>query len=117
LPNAKELQSLVDYTRSPDATGTAAIDPVFQSTSIVNEASMPDYPAYWTSTTFTNPSSDAVMICFGECLGYLNEEFMDVHGAGAQRTDPKLGDPSWGMGPQGDVRRVYNHVRVVRNWK
>jgi hypothetical protein len=27
LPNAKELQSIVDYTRSPGATGSAAIDP------------------------------------------------------------------------------------------
>ena len=34
LPNAKELQSLVDYSRSPDTTGTAAIDPLFKATSI-----------------------------------------------------------------------------------
>ncbi|MCK7477912.1 MAG: DUF1566 domain-containing protein [Candidatus Moduliflexus flocculans] len=27
LPNAKELQSIVDYTRSPDTTSSAAIDP------------------------------------------------------------------------------------------
>lgn len=27
LPNAKELQSIVDYRRSPDASGSAAIDP------------------------------------------------------------------------------------------
>jgi len=37
LPNAKELQSIVDYTRSPDATNSAAIDPVFSATSITNE--------------------------------------------------------------------------------
>ncbi|MCP4793329.1 MAG: DUF1566 domain-containing protein, partial [Actinomycetia bacterium] len=29
LPDAKELQSIVDYTRSPDTTKSAAIDPVF----------------------------------------------------------------------------------------
>jgi len=29
LPNAKELQSIVDYTRAPDITGSAAIDPLF----------------------------------------------------------------------------------------
>jgi len=38
LPNAKEMQSLVDYTRSPDTTSSAAIDPLFNSTDIVNEA-------------------------------------------------------------------------------
>ncbi len=32
LPDAKELQSIVDYTRSPDTTGSAAIDPVFDVT-------------------------------------------------------------------------------------
>ena len=32
LPNAKELQSIVDYTRSPDTTGSAAIDPLFNAT-------------------------------------------------------------------------------------
>jgi len=36
---------------------------------------------------------------------------MDVHGAGAQRSDPKTGyasDFSNGRGPQGDVIRIYN---------
>ena len=40
---------------------------------------------------------------------------VDVHGAGCQRSDPKDGDPadypSWGHGPQGDLQRVFNHVR------
>jgi hypothetical protein len=42
---------------------------------------------------------------------------LDVHGAGSQRSDPKVGDPSrfpHGRGPQGDVIRIYNHVRCVR---
>ena len=51
LPNAKELQSIVDYGRSPDTTGSAAIDPVFGVTSITNENGKLDYPFYWTSTT------------------------------------------------------------------
>ena len=41
---------------------------------------------------------------------------MDVHGAGAQRSDPKQGDPDdypEGNGPQGDAIRIYNHVRCV----
>src|SRR6185503_10559694 len=29
LPDAKELQSIVDYTRCPDVTASAAIDPLF----------------------------------------------------------------------------------------
>ena len=43
--------------------------------------------------------------------------FADVHGAGAQRCDPKVGDPArfpHGHGPQGDVIRIYNFVRLVR---
>ncbi len=42
---------------------------------------------------------------------------MDVHGAGAQRSDPKAGVPANekdGFGPQGDARRSYNYVRCVR---
>lgn len=34
LPNAKELQSIVDYTRSPLTTATAAIDPLFEVSAI-----------------------------------------------------------------------------------
>ena len=40
----------------------------------------------------------------------------DVHGAGAQRSDPKAGDPNdypTGHGPQGDAIRIYNYVRPV----
>jgi hypothetical protein len=48
----------------------------------------------------------------------LNRNWVDVHGAGAQRSDPKAGDPAdypTGRGPQGDAIRIYNHVRLVRN--
>jgi hypothetical protein len=44
-------------------------------------------------------------------------QLFDVHGAGAQRSDPKAGDPQnfpHGRGPQGDVVRIYNFVRLVR---
>jgi hypothetical protein len=44
-------------------------------------------------------------------------QFCDVHGAGAQRSDPKTGDPAQfphGRGPQGDVIRIFNYVRCVR---
>ena len=44
--------------------------------------------------------------------------YVDVHGSGAQRSDPKTGDPAMfphGRGPQGDVIRIYNYVRLVRS--
>ena len=43
LPNAKELQSIVDYTRSPAYTSSAAIDSKFTATSITNENGQTDY--------------------------------------------------------------------------
>ena len=42
---------------------------------------------------------------------------LDVHGAGAQHSDPKNGGPAGlprGRGPQGDVIRINNFVRCVR---
>ncbi len=128
LPNAKELQSIVDYTRSPDTTSSAAINPMFSTTSIIDEGDKTNYPFYWTSTTHLdgrNPGTAAVYIAFGEALGFMQTppnsgiyQLLDVHGAGAQRSDPKIGDPSdypHGFGPQGDVRRIYNYVRCVRD--
>ncbi|MBD3334972.1 MAG: DUF1566 domain-containing protein [Candidatus Eisenbacteria bacterium] len=126
LPNAKELQSLVDYTRSPSTTGSAAIDPLFSCTEIIDEAGDPNYPFYWTGTTHRNwtqqPGAFGAYIAFGEALGYFGppgmESWIDVHGAGAQRSDPKSGDPGeypYGHGPQGDAIRIYNYVRCVRN--
>lgn len=123
LPNTKELQSIVDYTRSPSSSSSAAIDPLFLCTQITNEASESDYPAYWTSTTHSNWSAgnegtNAAYVCFGRAMGNMNSTWMDVHGAGAQRSDPKVGNPSdypTGNGPQGDAVRIYNHVRLVRN--
>jgi len=120
LPNAKELQFIVDYTRSPDTTNTAAINPLFEVSEIVNEAGDKDYPFFWTSTTHKNSGGgeNAVYISFGRALGYFNNEWIDVHGAGAQRSDPKSGDPDdypTYRGPQGDVCRVFNYTRCVRN--
>jgi hypothetical protein len=47
-----------------------------------------------------------------------NYQLLDVHGAGSQRSDFKTGDPTdypYGHGPQGDVIRIYNYVRPVRD--
>ena len=125
LPNVKELQSIVDYTRSPATTNSAAIDPVFQTTSFVAEGGQEDYPCYWSGTTHASLSraSTAAYVAFGRSFGWMRDrrtgrpQLMDVHGAGSQRSDPKSGDPSrfpYGRGPQGDVIRIYNFVRCVR---
>ncbi|MRT93521.1 DUF1566 domain-containing protein [Ancylomarina sp. 16SWW S1-10-2] len=156
LPSAKELQSIVDYSRSPQTTSSAAIDPLFNCTPITNEAGEVDYPFYWTGTTHATLGDDnnggwGAYVAFGRAMG--NESmpagppagdginpptgdgqgpppadgndsssetinWTDVHGAGAQRSDPKSGDPSEfseGHGPQGDAVRIYNFVRLVRN--
>jgi len=118
LPNAKELQSIVDYSRSPDTSVSPAIDPVFQSTPITNEAGQRDYPFYWASTTHhdgPNPAANAAYVAFGRAIGQMHGITMDVHGAGAQRSDPKNGAPTLARGPQGDARRVINFVRCVRS--
>lgn len=137
LPNAKELHSLVDYSRSPDTTDSAALDAIFSATGLTNEAGEADYGFYWTGTTHktsTGHGGNAVYISFGRALGYMNAQWMDVHGAGAQRSAMKVGkdiselDPSYqeaptaqeGImaiihGPQGDVVRSLNYVRCVRD--
>ena len=121
LPDAKEMQSIVDYSRAPDTTGSAAIDPVFNVTQITNEAGRLDYPVFWTGTTHIrtgNNGEAGVYVCFGRAMGYMNGSWIDVHGAGAQRSDPKSGDPAdypFGHGPQGDAVRIYNFVRPVRD--
>ncbi|MGD0814785.1 MAG: DUF1566 domain-containing protein [Verrucomicrobiota bacterium] len=162
LPNAKELQSIVDYNRAPAVTQSAAISPLFQVTKLGDG----EYPFFWTSTTHVGGPPDrqggaAVYIAFGRATGWMQPhgggrppggrrpegpgmggpgmdepgegpppgfgpppsggsgtyQLTDVHGAGAQRSDPKAGDPRnfpHGRGPQGDVIRIYNYVRLVR---
>ncbi len=153
LPDVKELQSLVDYSRSPNTTNSAAIDPLFNCTEITNEAGQADYGFYWSSTTHANWTTGnegawGAYVSFGRAMGNMQmpsgppmksteasgrrlpppphgnnfksgeANWIDVHGAGAQRSDPKSGDPSVyadGHGPQGDAVRIYNYVRLVRN--
>ena len=124
LPNIKELHSIVDYSRAPDITNSAAIDPLFETTLLadgINAGGTPNYPYYWSGTTHVEgPFGDhGAYFAFGEARGYLNGVLDDVHGAGAQRSDPKSGDPSpyagVGHGPQGDVIGINNHARCVRN--
>ncbi len=164
LPNAKELQSIVDYSRSPATTHSAAIDPVFHSTPSTDAIGQADYGYYWTATTHAGMRGGgaAVYVAFGRAAGWMPDRpgrggpgfgpppeggpglgepppdgpppggpgfdgppprrsdkynYIDVHGAGAQRSDPKTGDPAdfpHGRGPQGDVIRISNFVRLVR---
>jgi len=116
LPNAKELQSIVDYSRAPDAADpnrrSAALDPIFDLTETESW--------FWTSTTHGDNTRHAIYICFGRALACDRRTGVfdvDAHGAGAQRSDPKHGDPlRWphGLGPQADQIRIYNYVRCVR---
>ncbi|MCP3942390.1 MAG: DUF1566 domain-containing protein [Desulfobacteraceae bacterium] len=131
LPNAKELQSIVDYTKSPDTTNSPAIDDTYFNTTQVTWTSACDgtvltnYPYFWASSTHLefgpgDYGNKAVYLAFGEALGYMNGSWMDVHGAGSQRSDPKAGDPEsdtyvCGFGPQGDYISIKNFVRVVRD--
>lgn len=125
LPDAKELHSIVDYSRIP------ALDPVF---------ALSDREAYlWSSTThlegpppatepgraFSRTGELAVYAAIGPARGYMEappgsgrRQWMDVHGAGALRSDPKTARPDAfpeGFGPQGDDIRGHNHVLCVRD--
>lgn len=120
MPNAKELQSIVDYTRSPATTASPALSVVFNCTSITNEAGVTDYPFFWAGSTLLDSTtlSTGIYVCFGRAMGYMNSTWLDVHGAGAQRSDFKSGNPAdypTGRGPQGDAVRINNFVRLVRD--
>ncbi|MFR9597056.1 MAG: DUF1566 domain-containing protein [Rikenellaceae bacterium] len=200
VPSAKELQSIVDYTRSPFSSGSAAINPLFKISVIKAENGEGDYPFFWSSTTHENSGTTqggaGVYVAFGRSLGNMSNSqgmgqqrsggqgqgmgqsqgggqrpggqgmsggqgmgqgggqrpggqgmsggqrpggqgqsgqsmsqqgqrqrsqgpnWVDIHGAGSQRSDPKDGDPTIyanGHGPQGDAVRIMNYVRVVRS--
>ncbi|MEI6172338.1 MAG: DUF1566 domain-containing protein [Bacteroidota bacterium] len=116
LPNTKELQSLVDYTRSPYATNSAnvgpAINALFSCTSILNDGGKADYPYYWTSTSAISKANgsypSAWYVAFGRAENGSGE---DLHGAGAVRFDAKI------LGSGAGEERVLNYVRLVRNIK
>ena len=128
LPDAKELQSIVDYTRMPDATDNttpstagAAIDTdFFNITSFTNYNGDEDWGFFWSGTTHQSSNGNGgwgVYVAFGRALGNMGDGWVDVHGAGCQRSDPKIDDGtdySEGHGPQGDAIYVYNYVRPVR---
>ena len=116
LPNTKELQSLVDYTRSPYATNSAnvgpAINALFSCTGILNDGGKADYPYYWTSTSAMSIANgsypSAWYVAFGRAEDGNGE---DLHGAGAVRFDKKT------VGTGQGEERVLNFVRLVRDIK
>jgi len=142
LPNMKELHSIIDYSKSPENDSSAAIDTdFFNTTQVTNEAGEIDWPAFWSSTALLNylgNGDKGAYITFGRGLGYFTTDnigVVDVHGAGAQRSDGKtdavlsnpntstftpdaassFGSTAYTSGPQGDLLRpVYNYVRCVR---
>ena len=141
MPDIKELHSIVNYLNAPDYNGLPAIDTKYLfCSSITNENGQPDYPYYWSSSTHAGygisgtAGTEADYVAFGRALGWptTNPKWVDVHGAGAQRSDPKTGPPflhqvvhtvivagvtytGYSWGPQGDAIRGSNYVRLVRN--
>jgi hypothetical protein len=110
LPNAKELQSIVDYSGVFPTLDTS----VFNISQIVNEAGNADYPYFWTSTSnpYIDPHDEngywyAWYVAFGYAVG---TDGQDLHGAGAVRFDTKHEEGA--DGPDGE--RYYNYVRLVR---
>ena len=68
------MQSILDYSRAPDATGSAAIDPIFNITQISNEYGEVDYPWFWTGTTHARQDgsgTSGVYIIFGRAMSYI----------------------------------------------
>jgi hypothetical protein len=133
LPNAKALQGIIDYERAPDYSSSAAIDPLFSATSFTNEEGVTDWGFYWASTThikYDGLGDVGIYLSFGRALGYFDQgsgaEVVDVHGAGAQRSNSKNNSAAFASGtanvgygdfyyngPQGDILRHDNRVRCV----
>jgi len=113
LPNVRELQSIVDYGKAPDAMDPTrrgpAIDAVFAVTTPESW--------FWTSTTHLE-TGFAYYVCFGQASSArrVQGQQINAHGAGAVRSAPKHGPNRWprGLGPQGDEVRTENYVRCVR---
>ncbi len=144
LPNAKELQSIVDYDRSPISTQSASIDSIFNISTITSEAGTVDWPYFWTSTTQATyngsvyEGKSALYVAFGRASGWAKGAvltyftYCDLDCTGAVRSEVKTGsnygvnmgvdlqgNPIYSSNPRGDnqgeIARLNNYVRLVRN--
>lgn len=120
LPNIKELQTIVDYTKSPSAEDPADQGPAidtdfFEITELESGATNydTDYGYFWSSTSayFGADSLEyyyAWYVAFGTAV---DGDGADSHGAGGVRFDTKHEDGPLGEGGE----RFYNYVRLVRD--
>ncbi len=119
LPNVKELQSILDYSKSPNANDSDDLGPAidvdfFNITALASGTTAydPDYGYFWSSTSaYQNARNPgyyyAWYVAFGTAHG---PDGNDTHGAGAVRFDTKVED-----GPDGEgAARIFNYVRLVR---
>ena len=136
LPNIKELHSLVDYDKSPNAVDASKQGPCIDTTVFTISNTLDPYFQSSTTLLESPEPTAAAYIAFGLAEGYTDIElpergvaltgppaqggakkWYEVHGAGAQRSDPKDGNPGdypEGHGPQGDRIKIYNYARCVR---
>jgi hypothetical protein len=129
LPSVKELQSIVDYTRSPTAQYDSEVGPAIDTdfftltpvdhdlTTTYDLYGNEDYGYYWTSTSAYFGSENpeyyfAWYVAFGSAV---DGEGNDYHGAGAVRFDTKKEYDSDTNITAGDPERVDNYVLLVRD--
>ena len=120
LPDVKELQGIVDYSRSPNATNPANLGPAIDTDfftltelPVGTTQYTPDYGYFWSSTScYFNPMSPGYYYAWYVAFGTAPDGAgADMHGAGAVRFDTKVeGGPS---GEGGE--RYYNYVLCVRD--
>jgi hypothetical protein len=113
LPNAKELQSIADYSGAFPAMNTT----YFNLTELTNIKGQTDYPFYWSSTS--NPiegdateESGGTVYAWVLAAGYNTDtEGNDLHGAGSVVFCPK--SEAYFTDFDLEIHR-YNYVRLVR---
>ncbi|MDC7220299.1 MAG: DUF1566 domain-containing protein [Spirochaetales bacterium] len=117
LPNSKELQSLVDY----EGSDFPAINTDFFNMTQTTFESEEDRAYFWTSTTQGDFKHTACYVSFAQAWSKKNSSattYYDWHGAGAQRSDPKTGDPAdYELASEmaSDYISIDNYVRLVRD--
>ena len=113
LPNAKELQSIADYSGVFPAMNTT----YFNLTELINIKGQTDYPFYWSSTS--NPiesdnteESGGTVYAWVLAAGYNTDvDGNDLHGAGSVVFCPK--SEAYYTDFDLEIHR-YNYVRLVR---